>query len=82
MKGYLETVVSIYRSGILTYRHYKILKQLPRMSSFIQTSPNEIKILGVSWNKLTNNLSISMPKFRQTVTKKNFYAQRPQYMIH
>ena len=42
------------------------------MSSFIQTSPNEIKILGVSWNKLTNNLSISMPKFRQTVTKKKF----------
>ena len=52
------------------------------MSSFIQTSPNEFKILGVSWNKLSNNLSISMPKFHQTVTKKVFYAKRPQYMIH
>ena len=46
-------------------------KSLPRMSLLIQTSPNEIKILDVPWNKLTDNISISIPKFQQTVTKRN-----------
>ena len=36
-----------------------------------QTSSNETKILGVPWNKLTDKLSISIPKFQQTVIKRN-----------
>ena len=37
-----------------------------------QTSPNETKTLGVLWNELTDELSISIPKFQ---------AKWPQHMI-
>ena len=36
-----------------------------------QTISNETKISGVPWNKITDNLSISIPKFQQAVTKRN-----------
>ena len=36
-----------------------------------QTSLNKTKTLGVPWNKLTDKLLISIPKFQQTVTKRN-----------
>ena len=36
-----------------------------------QTSSNETKILGVPLNKLTDKLSISIPKFQQSVIKRN-----------
>ena len=39
-----------------------------------QTNSNETKILGVTWNKLTDKLSISIPKFQQTVTKRNILS--------
>ena len=39
-------------------------------AKMFQTSPNETKILGVAWNKLTDKLSISTSKFQQTVTKR------------
>ena len=32
---------------------------------------NETKILAVPWNKLTDKLSISIPKFQQKLTKRN-----------
>ena len=38
------------------------------------TNSNKTKILGVTWNKLTDKLSISIPKFQQTVTKRNFLS--------
>ena len=39
-----------------------------------QTSSNETKNLGVSWNKLSVKLSISVPNFQQTVTKINILS--------
>ena len=39
-------------------------------AKMFQTSPNETKILGVAWNKLTDKLSISISKFQLTVTKR------------
>ena len=36
-----------------------------------QISSKETKILAVPWNKLTDKLSISIPKFQQTVIKIN-----------
>ena len=39
-----------------------------------QTSSNEAKILRVSRNKLTEKLSISIPKFQQKVTKRNILS--------
>ena len=36
-----------------------------------QTSSNKTKILGVPWNKLIDELSISIPKFQQTVHKRS-----------
>ena len=38
------------------------------------TTLNETKILGVPWNKLTDKLSIPVPKFQQTVTKRNILS--------
>ena len=39
-----------------------------------QTSSNEAKILVVSWNKLTDKLSISIPKFQLGKTKRNILS--------
>ena len=39
-----------------------------------QTNSNETKILGATWNELTDKLSISIPKFKQTVTKRNILS--------
>lgn len=36
-----------------------------------QASSNETKILRVPWNKMTDELSISIPKFQQIVTNRN-----------
>ena len=36
-----------------------------------QTSSNEAKMLTLSWNKLTDKLSISIPKFQLAKTKRN-----------
>ena len=43
-------------------------------SKFFKTIPNETKILVVPWSKLTDELSISIPKFQQTVTKINILS--------
>ena len=40
----------------------------------LQASSNETKIVGVPWNKLTDKLSISIPKFQQIVTKRNILS--------
>ena len=42
-----------------------------------QTNSNETKKLGVTWNKLTCKLSISIQKFQQTVTKINILSYVP-----
>ena len=39
-----------------------------------QTSSNEAKMLTVSWNKLTDKLSISIPKFQLGKTKRNILS--------
>ena len=39
-----------------------------------QISSNETKILGLTWNKLTDKLSISIPNFQQRVTKRNILS--------
>ena len=39
-----------------------------------QTSSNETKILSVPWNKLIDNLLISIPKLQQRVTKRNVFS--------
>ena len=36
-----------------------------------QISSKETKVLAVPWNKLTDKLSVSIPKFQQTVIKIN-----------
>ena len=48
--------------------------ELTYAKQMFQTSSNETKILGVPWNKLTDKLSISIPKFQQTVTKRNILS--------
>ena len=39
-----------------------------------QSSSNETKTLGVPWNILTDKLSIPIPKFQQTLTKRNILS--------
>ena len=39
-----------------------------------QPCSDETKILGVPWNKLTDKLSTSIPKFQQTVIKRNILS--------
>ena len=45
--------------------------ELTYAKQMFQTSSNETKILSVPWNKSTDKLSISIPKFQQSVTKIN-----------
>ena len=45
--------------------------ELTYAKEMFQASSNETKILRVPWNKMTDGLSISTPKFQQIVTNRN-----------
>ena len=45
--------------------------ELTYAKEMFQASSNETKILRVPWNKMTDRLSISTPKFQQIVTNRN-----------
>ena len=47
------------------------VSELTYAEQMFQTSSNETKTLGLLCNKLTDKLSISIPNFQQTVTKRN-----------
>ena len=71
-------MVSIYTSGILTpsleSTKTTTSSVLTYAKQMFQTNSNETKILGVPWNKLTEKLSISIPKFQHSVTKRNILS--------
>ena len=79
MKSYLKNGgfnLHKQHSNILSLENTKTTtsSELTYAKQMFQTSSNETKILGVPWNKLTDKLSISIPKFQQTVTKRNILS--------
>ena len=51
--------------------------ELTYANKIFQISSNETEILGVPWNKLTIKLSVFIPNFQQTVTKRNILSYVP-----
>ena len=62
-----------WRSNIPSadYNKTNTSNEVTYTKQMFQTSSNEIKIVGVPWNKVTDKLLISIPKFQQSVTKRN-----------